>query len=193
MRASSSWIKLQFVVRKHVMNTYQMHTLSLFLFYHILSPSLPLPFSLIFLSFWLCLPSLQLISSLFFWWSVILMWHIQLYCIMYPFICTCVCICVHKSLRCIHCICDMYVRGLCVSIILLLLFIITSLSRITSACCLRLCANLSTNLSAVSVHFRLSLTLSQASVGMTSFAGCNGVGLVHWSGQGRTRIHSYSY
>lgn len=186
MRASSSWIKLQFVVRKHVMNTYQMHTLSLFLFYHILSPSLPLPFSLIFLSFWLYLPSLQLISSLFFWWPVILMWHIQLYCIMYAYAW-------HKSLWCIHCICDMYVRGLCVSVILLLLFIITSPSRITSAWCGRLCANLSTSLSAVSVHFRLSLTLSQASVGMTSFAGCNGVGLVRWSGQGRTRIHSYSY
>lgn len=42
MRASSSWIKLQFVVRKHVMNTYQMHTLSLslFLFCHILTPTL---------------------------------------------------------------------------------------------------------------------------------------------------------
>lgn len=50
MRASSSWIKLQFVVRKHVMNTYQMHTFSLFLFYHIFSTSLS-PCSLIFLVF----------------------------------------------------------------------------------------------------------------------------------------------
>lgn len=96
MRASSSWIKLQFVVRKHVMNTYQMHTLSLFLFYYI------------FLFF--CLfdshPHLsRLISSLLFWWSVILMWHIQLYCIIHPFKCTCVCICVHILTRAAHSIC----------------------------------------------------------------------------------------
>lgn len=67
MRASSSWIKLQFVVRKHVMNTYQMHTLSLFLFYHIFSTSLslPLPCSLIFLSFWLYPPSLAHFLSVF--------------------------------------------------------------------------------------------------------------------------------
>lgn len=91
MRASSSWIKLQFVVRKHVMNTYQVHTLSLFLFYHIFSPS---ALSLIFFVFWLQPPSLWLIPSLFFWWSVILMWRIQMCCIMYSFVCTCVCICV---------------------------------------------------------------------------------------------------
>lgn len=112
MRASSSWIKLQFVVRKHVMNTYQMHTLFLFLFYHFLHLSLslplPLPCSLIFLSFWLYPPSLQLISSLFFWWPVILMWHVRLCCIMYPFVCTCVCICV-----CTHFL-DAYIYVICI-------------------------------------------------------------------------------
>lgn len=109
MRASSSWIKLQFVVRKHVMNTYQMHTLSLFLFYHILTTSRS-PFAALFDFFFRpfrrCRPSLQLISSLFFWWSVTLMGHIQLYCIMHPFICTCVCIFLHIFLGCLHCICD---------------------------------------------------------------------------------------
>lgn len=94
MRASSSWIKLQFVVRKHVMNTYQMHTLSLFLYS--ITFSLPLFLSapsLIFLSFDSSL-SFWLIPSLCFWWSVILMRHIQICCIMYPFVCTSVCICV---------------------------------------------------------------------------------------------------
>lgn len=38
MRASSSWIKLQFVVRKHVMNTYQMHTLTLLFFFFVPYP-----------------------------------------------------------------------------------------------------------------------------------------------------------
>lgn len=66
MRASSSWIKLQFVVRKHVMNTYQMHTpLSLFWFYYIF----PNPVSLFAVLFDFCVfltpPSLQLIFSVF--------------------------------------------------------------------------------------------------------------------------------
>lgn len=79
------------------------------------------------------------------------------------------------------------------SVILVLLFIIMFLSQITSGCCGLPSAKLSTSLAAASVHLMLSLTLSQASAGMSSFAGCNGVGLVHWSGQGRTRIHSDSY
>lgn len=62
-----------------------------------------------------------------------------------------------------------------------------SLSQTTCMCCGQLGANLFTFLATVSV---LSLTLSQASVQMSSLAGCNGVGLVHWSGPGRTRIHS---
>lgn len=132
MRASSSWIKLQFVVRKHVMNTYQMHTLSLFLFYHIFSTSLslPKPCSLIFFFFCLFDSTPRLYSSFprFFWWSVILMWHIQLYCIMYPFVLTCVCICVctHFLGAYIY-VCYMYMRVSCDSTILLLLFLITCL------------------------------------------------------------------
>lgn len=92
MRASSSWIKLQFVVRKHVMNTYQMHTLFLFILSNFLhhSPSTAALFNFFFFSFFdSLLHHLLLISSLVFWWSVTLLWHIQLDCIMHPFICTC--------------------------------------------------------------------------------------------------------
>lgn len=167
MRASSSWIKLQFVVRKHVMNTYQMHTLSLFLFYHI------------FLFF--CLfdshPHLSwLISSLLFWWSVILMWHIQLRCIIHPFKCTCVCICVHIVIAHVAYICQVLMSSLC------------------QIACTRgqLCANLSTIVCDVVVHCDLCPTLSRASVGMPSSGGCKGGGLVHWSGQGHPRTHSNS-
>lgn len=48
MRASSSWIKLQFVVRKHVMNTYQIHTFSLFILSQFLDLTLPLAISFFF-------------------------------------------------------------------------------------------------------------------------------------------------
>lgn len=152
MRASSSWIKLQFVVRKHVMNTYQMHTLSLFLFYHIFYTSLsPSALSLIFLSFWLYPPSLQLIPSLFFWWSVILIWHIQLCCIMYPCVCICVCICVcsHILGLCAY-ICDMCLGVLSVSVMKCLcvchsffaIYYHISLSQTTCMCFEQVCVSL---------------------------------------------------
>lgn len=153
MRASSSWIKLQFVVRKQVMNTYQVHTLSLSLY------------SITFFSF--CLfdshPHLsRLISSLLSWWSVILMWHIQLYCIIHPFKCTRVCRCVKIFIVHTGCICQIQH------------VFVTSFPQ-----CGQLQANLSTSLCDVSVHCNLCLTLSRASVGLPSSAGCKGGGLAH--------------
>lgn len=86
MRASSSWIKLQFVVRKHVMNTYQMHTLSPS-FYSItlslpVSPSLFHVFGF-FLSFWLYILSFPLwISDVMSYWSdifTVVLYNVLLY------------------------------------------------------------------------------------------------------------------
>ncbi len=98
----------------------------------------------------------------------------------------CMHMCVYTFFRHIY----MYPGMLCVSVILLLLLIITSLPQATYAWCGRQFVNLSTSLSTVSVHIMLPLTLSQASEGTSSFEGCNAVGLVRWNAQGRTKIHS---
>lgn len=192
MRASSSWIKLQFVVRKHVMNTYQMHTLTLFLFYHIFSIIL-CPVS-DFLSFWLYPPpSLRLIPSVF-----LMVCHIDVTysAVLYnipPYMYMCMHMCIFIFLG--EYICDMYLRVLCVSVILLLLFVLSHLhfrplaravDNWVQTCPL-------VYLLCVCMHLvPLSLTLSLASVEMSSFAGCSGVGLAHWSEQEDARIHSDS-
>lgn len=129
MRASSSWIKLQFVVRKHVMNTYQMHTLSPFFYFITFSPPL-FPFCPVFdffflFVFWLQPLSLWLAPSPCCWWSVILMRRIQMCCIMHLFECTsvCICVCVFPFLGAYT-----YVRriwGLCASVILSLSSVMT--------------------------------------------------------------------
>lgn len=183
MRASSSWIKLQFVVRKHVMNTYQMHTLSLFLFYHIFSFFSPCPVS-DFLSFWLN-PRLSTSFPFFSWWSVILMWHIQLCSVMHPFVCTCVCICVCSPLRGTY---VMWIWECCFSLIAVSYQM--CLSQATCMCCGQLCANLFIYCMYPFNALSLSFTLSLASVGMSSFAGCSAEGLARWGGQEGTRIYS---
>lgn len=125
------------------MNTYQMHTLSLFLFYHILTTSRS-PFAALFDFFFVFL-TLPPVSPAHFL-SVFLMvchtdgtypavlYNVPLYMYM----------CMHIPAH----ICrvptlytDVYVTGLCSTVISLLLFIITSPSRITFVCAGRPCAN----------------------------------------------------
>lgn len=90
MRASSSWIKLQFVVRKHVMNTYQMHTLSPS-FYSI-TLSLPVSPSLFHVFGFFCLSDSTSCHSLsgFLMLCPTEVTYSQLCCIMCSFICACV-------------------------------------------------------------------------------------------------------
>lgn len=191
MRASSSWIKLQFVVRKHVMNTYQMHTLSLLLFYHILTTSRS-PFAALFdFLVFLTLPPVSPAHFL----SVFLMvchtdgtypavlYNVPLYMYM----------CMHIPAH-IFRVPILYMWCVCDRVVFHCHFFIAVYHHISiSDHFLRVLDDRVQTLSAVSGHFMLSLTLSRASAGTTSSAGCNGVGLVRWSGQGRTRIHSYFY
>lgn len=104
---------------------------------------------------------------------------------MFSFICTCVCIWLCTFESCTRCIC---ISATCeCGWLLEPLFVLT---RPLS------CANLSATLSelccCVTVSHGLPLTLSQASEPTSSFEGCSGAGLVHWSGPGRTRTRSGS-
>ena len=186
MRASSSWIKLQFVVRKHVMNTYQMHTLSLFLFYHIFSISLG-PVSDFF-----CLLDSYSVSPAHSLPVFLMVCHIDVTCsaVLYN-----VALCIHMWMHmCVFTfivenIHDRYLRVSCIVLMLITclclrplwgpLFQLVLLFSVCLCVCVCVCA-----------FNGLALTLSQASVGMSSFAGCSAAGQVRCGGQEGTRIRS---
>lgn len=133
MRASSSWIKLQFVVRKHVMNTYQMHTLSLFLFYHIFSTSLtPSSLSLIF-----CLFDSTPISVVHLFSVFLMVCHIDVtYSAVLYNVPLCMYMCMHMCVFrfLLRYIWDLYSIWAAGVLLPLLPFIITSLSQATCIC-----------------------------------------------------------
>lgn len=148
MRASSSWIKLQFVVRKHVMNTYQMHTLSPS-FYSI-TLSLPISPSLFHVFDFFCLSdstSCHSLSGFLMLCPTEVTYSVVLYNVLL-YMCMCR-LCAHAHFL-IFRVCNMCTL-LCVSSY----FIATCLRQL-------LCVvenGLQTCSSALTLHFMVSLTL----------------------------------
>lgn len=168
------------------MNTYQMHTLSFLSFYHIFSSPLSL-LSLCFFDF--SRPSFQLIPSLF---SLILC-HTDVTCsVVLHNVTLCMGMCVFIPLSSL-CICMWYVSEYCVCLLCEEPVCVSFFYYVISYYVFNTCALWITvhKLAHESVGYEhLMLTVSQASVARSSFAGYSGVGLVHWLERGQTRLHS---